>query len=128
METCCSCCTCVSRDAPRSRQIYNMLDNIEQYKRQQLDKLRENYAVQVSVDFNAPLFLASSVYTKVACLQVHRIKENCTQQMDWIQNSYSTQASHLRNIRDIGSNHLSSMKDNYYDQVRLQKIFVSKSL
>lgn len=25
-----------------------MLDNIEQYKRQQLDKLRENYAVQVS--------------------------------------------------------------------------------
>ncbi|XP_013195614.2 leucine-rich repeat and immunoglobulin-like domain-containing nogo receptor-interacting protein 3 [Amyelois transitella] len=95
METCCSCCTCVSRDAPRSRQIYSMLDNIEQYKRQQLEKLRENYAIQV-----------------------HRIKENCTQQMDWIQNSYSTQATHLRNIRDIGSNHLSSMKDNYYDQVK----------
>lgn len=38
--------------------------------------------------------------------------------MDWIQNSYSTQASHLRNIRDIGTNHLTSMKDNYYDQVR----------
>lgn len=51
------------------------------------------------------------------CFQVHRIKENCTQQMDWIQNSYSTQASHLRNIRDIGTNHLTSMKDNYYDQV-----------
>lgn len=52
-------------------------------------------------------------------LQVHRIKENCTQQMDWIQGSYSTQASHLRNIRDIGSNHLSSMKDNYCDQVSI---------
>ncbi|KAG6442895.1 hypothetical protein O3G_MSEX002565 [Manduca sexta] len=95
METCCSCCTCVSRDAPRTRQIYSMLDNIEQYKRQQLEKLRENYAVQV-----------------------HRIKENCTQQMEWIQNSYSTQANHLRNIRDIGTNHLTAMKDQYYDQVK----------
>ncbi|CAG9782415.1 unnamed protein product [Diatraea saccharalis] len=95
METCCSCCTCVSRDAPRTRQIYSMLDNIEQYKRQQLDKLRENYAVQV-----------------------HRIKDNCTQQMEWIQNSYSSQASHLRNIRDIGTNHLTAMKDQYYDQVK----------
>lgn len=47
METCCSCCMCVRRDAPRSRQIISMLDNIEQYKRMQLDKLRENYAVQV---------------------------------------------------------------------------------
>lgn len=95
METCCSCCTCVNRDAPRTRQIYSMLDNIEQYKRQQLEKLRENYAIQV-----------------------HRIKENCTQQMEWIQSSYSTQASHLRNIRDIGSNHLSAMRDQYYDQVK----------
>lgn len=49
--------------------------------------------------------------------QVHRIKENCTQQMDWIQNSYSSQATHLRNIRDIGTNHLTAMKDQYYDQV-----------
>nr|XP_026498266.1 leucine-rich repeat neuronal protein 1 isoform X1 [Vanessa tameamea]XP_026498267.1 leucine-rich repeat neuronal protein 1 isoform X1 [Vanessa tameamea] len=93
LETCCSCCTCVSRDAPRTRQIYCMLDNIEQYKRLQLEKLRENYAVQV-----------------------HRIKENCTQQMEWIQSSYSSQAAHLRNIRDIGTNHLTAMKDQYYDQ------------
>ncbi|XP_045504933.1 leucine-rich repeat and immunoglobulin-like domain-containing nogo receptor-interacting protein 3 [Colias croceus] len=95
LETCCSCCTCVNRDAPRTRQIYSMLDNIEQYKRLQLEKLRENYAVQV-----------------------HRIKENCTQQMEWIQTSYSSQAAHLRNIRDIGTNHLSAMRDQYYDQVK----------
>lgn len=37
--------------------------------------------------------------------------------MEWIQNSYSSQASHLRNIRDIGTNHLTAMKDQYYDQV-----------
>ncbi|KPJ12130.1 Leucine-rich repeat and immunoglobulin-like domain-containing nogo receptor-interacting protein 2 [Papilio machaon] len=105
LETCCSCCACVSRDAPRSRQIYNMLDNIEQYKRQQLEKLRENYAVQV-----------------------HRIKENCTQQMEWIQNSYSSQATHLRNIRDIGTNHLTSMKDQYYDQVKRVREYSTSQL
>ncbi|GBP48004.1 Leucine-rich repeat and immunoglobulin-like domain-containing nogo receptor-interacting protein 2 [Eumeta japonica] len=105
METCCSCCTCINRNAPRTRQIYGMLDNIEQYKRQQLEKLRENYAVQV-----------------------HRIKENCSQQMEWIQNSYSTQATHLKNIRDIGSNHLSSMRDQYYDQVKRVKDYSTSQL
>ncbi|XP_028036954.1 immunoglobulin domain and leucine-rich repeat-containing protein 2-like [Bombyx mandarina] len=105
METCCSCCGCVRRDAPRSRQIYSMLDNIEQYKRQQLEKLRENYAVQV-----------------------HRIKENCTQQMEWIQNSYSSQASHLRNIRDIGTNHLTAMRDQYYDQVKRVREYSTSQL
>ncbi|XP_050355461.1 leucine-rich repeat and immunoglobulin-like domain-containing nogo receptor-interacting protein 3 [Nymphalis io] len=105
LETCCSCCTCVSRDAPRTRQIYCMLDNIEQYKRLQLEKLRENYAVQV-----------------------HRIKENCTQQMEWIQSSYSSQAAHLRNIRDIGTNHLTAMKDQYYDQVKRVREYSTSQL
>ncbi|CAH2055954.1 unnamed protein product, partial [Iphiclides podalirius] len=105
LETCCSCCACVNRDKPKNRQIYNMLDNIEQYKRQQLEKLRENYAVQV-----------------------HRIKENCTQQMEWIQNSYSTQATHLRNIRDIGTNHLTAMKDQYYDQVKRVREYSTSQL
>ncbi|XP_028167499.1 leucine-rich repeat and immunoglobulin-like domain-containing nogo receptor-interacting protein 3 [Ostrinia furnacalis] len=105
LETCCSCCACVTHDAPRSRQIYSMLDNIEQYKKQQLEKLRENYAVQV-----------------------HRIKENCTQQMEWIQSSYSTQASHLRNIRDIGTNHLTAMKDQYYDQVKRVREYSTSQL
>lgn len=104
METCCSCCTCIGT-TQRTRQIHGMLENIEQYKRQQLEKLKENYAGQV-----------------------HRIKENCTQQMEWIQNSYSTQASHLRNIRDIGSNHLSSMRDQYYDQVKRVREYSTSQL
>lgn len=33
--------------SPRARQIYAMLDNIEQYKSQQLERLRENYTQQV---------------------------------------------------------------------------------
>lgn len=44
-----NCCSFCKRDrvSPRARQIYAMLDNIEQYKSQQLEKLRENYTLQV---------------------------------------------------------------------------------
>ncbi|XP_065358009.1 uncharacterized protein LOC135952133 isoform X2 [Calliphora vicina] len=89
------CCASRSKRSPRSKQIYAMLDSIETYKSQQLEKLRENYAQQV-----------------------HRIRENCTQQVEWIQSSYTSQAKHLKEFRDIGSNHLTSLKDQYYDQVK----------
>lgn len=65
METCCSCCTCVKRDAPRTRQVYNMLDNIEQYKRQQLEKLRENYAVQASIVLGFMVVVYVYVYSNI---------------------------------------------------------------
>ncbi|XP_055632247.1 uncharacterized protein LOC129772801 [Toxorhynchites rutilus septentrionalis] len=92
---CCSYCYRGDKSSSKARQIYAMLDNIEHYKSQQLERLRENYTQQV-----------------------HRIKENCTQQVEWIQSSYSTQAKHLREIRDIGTHHLTTLKDQYYDQVR----------
>ena len=54
-----------------------------------------------------------------ACVcQVHRIKDNCAQQVEWIQTSYQGQVKHLRDIRDYGTNHLSALRDQYYDQVR----------
>lgn len=37
--------------SPRGKQIYSMLDSIEHYKSQQLEKLRENYTQQVSEKF-----------------------------------------------------------------------------
>jgi hypothetical protein len=42
-------CSFCKRDrvSPRARQIYAMLDNIEQYKSQQLERLRDNYTQQV---------------------------------------------------------------------------------
>lgn len=42
-------CSFCKRDkvSPRARQIYAMLDNIERYKSQQLEKLRDNYTQQV---------------------------------------------------------------------------------
>ncbi|XP_073825374.1 uncharacterized protein [Musca autumnalis] len=90
-----TCCAKRNKKSPRARQIYAMLDSIEHYKSQQLERLRENYAQQV-----------------------HRIRENCTQQVEWIQNSYSSQAKHLKEFRDMGSNHLTALKDQYYDQVK----------
>nr|XP_023014244.1 uncharacterized protein LOC111504011 [Leptinotarsa decemlineata] len=90
-------CSFCKRDrvSPRARQIYAMLDNVEQYKSQQLERLRENYTQQV-----------------------HRIKDNCAQQMDWIQNSYQSQAKHLKDFRDIGTAHLSTLRGQYCDQVK----------
>lgn len=94
LNHCCSFCK-RDRTSPRARQIYDMLDNIEQYKSQQLEKLRENYTQQVN-----------------------RIKENCNQQVEWIQGSYQTQAKHFRELREYGTQHLVTLRDQYYDQVR----------
>lgn len=52
-------------------------------------------------------------------IKVHRIRENCAQQVEWIQSSYTTQAKHLKEFRDLGSSHLTALKDQYYDQVNL---------
>uniref|UniRef100_A0A1Q3FU65 Ig-like domain-containing protein n=2 Tax=Culex tarsalis TaxID=7177 RepID=A0A1Q3FU65_CULTA len=94
-QNCCSYCYRSDKSSSKARQIYAMLDNIEHYKSQQLERLRENYTQQV-----------------------HRIKENCQLQVEWIQGSYSTQSKHLREIRDIGTHHLTTLRDQYYDQVR----------
>lgn len=95
-KVCDNCCTCCMREkSPRAKQIYSMLDSIEHYKSQQLEKLRENYTQQV-----------------------HRIKENCAQQVEWIQSSYSNQSKNLKDIRDIGTSHITSLKDQYCDQLK----------
>ncbi|XP_037918004.1 immunoglobulin domain and leucine-rich repeat-containing protein 2 isoform X3 [Hermetia illucens] len=93
-NTCCSCCS-TEKSSPRGRQIYAMLDSIEHYKSQQLERLRENYTQQVN-----------------------RIRENCTQQVEWIQSSYNSQAKYLKEIRNIGTHHITSLRDQYYDQVK----------
>ncbi|XP_044002741.1 leucine-rich repeat and immunoglobulin-like domain-containing nogo receptor-interacting protein 3 isoform X1 [Aphidius gifuensis] len=93
---CCNwCCCCHYGKTPRAKQIYQMLDNIEQYKSLQLERLRENYTQQV-----------------------HRIKDNCTQQVEWIRDSYEGQMRHIRDIRDYGTSHLTTLRDQYNDQVK----------
>lgn len=100
-------CSFCKRDkvSPRARQIYAMLDNIERYKSQQLEKLRENYTQQVN-----------------------RIKDNCAQQMEWIQTSYQSQTKHLKDFRDIGSQHISSLRGQYCDQVRKVRDYSTNQL
>ncbi|XP_055295916.1 uncharacterized protein LOC129565272 isoform X2 [Sitodiplosis mosellana] len=91
-KICMNCCICCLRKKQPKKHILQMLDSIEHYKSQQLERLRENYAQQV-----------------------HRIKENCAQQVEWIQGSYTNQTKHLR---DLGTHHITAMKDQYCDQLR----------
>lgn len=53
-----NCCACCLREKPRAKQIFQMLDSIEHYKSQQLERLRENYTQQVmsnqAIDFHGP--------------------------------------------------------------------------
>ncbi|KAL1110437.1 hypothetical protein AAG570_007968 [Ranatra chinensis] len=92
-------------DSPRVKQFYQILDNIEHYKTQQLEKLRENYT-----------------------LQVHKIKDNCSQQIEWIRDSYHSQVQNLKDIRDYGTSQLSSMRDQYNDQVKRVKEYSTGQL
>ncbi|XP_071559969.1 uncharacterized protein [Temnothorax nylanderi] len=100
----CLCCRRVGV-TPRAKQIYQMLDNIEQYKSQQLERLRENYTQQV-----------------------HRIKDNCVQQVEWIRDSYEGQIQHIRDIRDYGTTHLTALRDQYYDQVKRVRDYSTSQL
>lgn len=136
-----NCCACCLRKKPRAKQILQMLDSIEHYKSQQLERLRENYAQQVSqsrpilkqnkinvISFLRSLSSEEKVFGIVSGLpgvfklfslnfrvfQVNRIKENCAQQVDWIQGSYNNQTKHLR---DLGTQHITALKDQYCDQV-----------
>lgn len=56
--------------------------------------------------------------------KVSRIKENCAQQVDWIQSSYNNQSKHLR---DLGTQHITTLKDQYCDQVRIDTINIFSS-
>lgn len=125
-QNCCSYCYKNDKTSSKARQIYAMLDNIEHYKSQQLERLRDNYTQQVRADVWLELhefwFYVCQLFNALLSIrfwQVHRIKDNCAQQVDWIQGSYSTQAKHLREIRDIGTHHLTTLRDQYYDQVSI---------
>nr|XP_014280427.1 immunoglobulin domain and leucine-rich repeat-containing protein 2 [Halyomorpha halys] len=101
----CGCCTGSHSESPNRKQLIQILESIEQYKTQQLEKLRENYT-----------------------LQVHKIKDNCQQQVEWICDSYQGQVKNLKDIRDYGTSHLSSMKEQYYEQVKRVKEYSNGQL
>lgn len=88
------CCCCRDRVSRKARQVRKLLESVEAYKTQQLDRLRENYNVQVV-----------------------SIKESCYQQMERIRESYSCQGKNLRDLRDYSTHGLTSLRDQYLDQV-----------
>lgn len=92
------CCCCRDRLSPKARQIRKLLESVESYKTQQLDRLRENYNAQVVT-----------------------IKDSCYQQMERIRESYGGQAKHLKDLREYSTQGLTSglttVKDQYLDQV-----------
>lgn len=89
-------CMCRSGNAsPRSQQIKKILESMEHYKRQQLDRLRGNYN-----------------------MQVQKIKDNCMQQMERLRESYSSQAETLRDFREYGTLQIDRIRENYYSQVQ----------
>lgn len=51
-------------------------------------------------------------------VQVQRIRENCVQQMERIQQGYSGQVKYLRGVRVYGTQQLSTIREQYNDQVR----------
>ncbi|GFS65528.1 leucine-rich repeat and immunoglobulin-like domain-containing nogo receptor-interacting protein 1 [Trichonephila inaurata madagascariensis] len=68
---------------------------MEHYKKQQLDRLRDNYNGQVQ-----------------------KIKDNCMLQMERLRESYSSQAERLRDIKEYGTLQIDRIRENYYFQVQ----------
>jgi len=88
-------CCCDGYVSPKTRQIRKILESVEQYRAQQLDRLRDNYTSQVQ-----------------------RIRDNCAQQMDRIRDSYSSQSERFKDIREYSSLQITTICDQYSDQVK----------
>ncbi|XP_022711045.1 slit homolog 3 protein-like isoform X2 [Varroa jacobsoni] len=86
-------CPCDADGPIRRQNIVKILEQIEGYRRQNLERLRENYNWQVA-----------------------RIKENCILQMDRVKDSYI--AEQTGKIRNYGSSQIGAIKDNYLGQVQ----------
>ncbi|XP_055371026.1 leucine-rich repeat neuronal protein 3 isoform X2 [Condylostylus longicornis] len=92
-------------ELPKGKQVYSLLDNIEHYKSQQLEKLKENYKQQVC-----------------------KIRENCNQQVEWIHSQYNTQTKNIKEIKNIGQHHLVFIRGQYYDQIKRVREYTTGQL
>ncbi|KAA0200304.1 hypothetical protein HAZT_HAZT007297, partial [Hyalella azteca] len=87
------CCCCRDRLSSRAMQVKKLLESIESYKSQQLERLRDNYNSQVVT-----------------------IKESCYQQMERLSESYTTQCKNLQSIKDYSAQQLTTARDQYVEQ------------
>lgn len=92
---CCICCGCChDRIAPKTKKLRKVVDSIESYRSQQLDKLTDSYS-----------------------LQSEKIRENCTFQMEKVRENYSKQTKAAKDMRTYGSVQCTLVRDQYFDQI-----------
>lgn len=92
---CCLCCACCKNQLPpKTKQLTEVVDSIETYRIQQLEKLRENYHQQSQ-----------------------RIRENCALQMERVRENYNNQVKSVKEVKNYGSTQCQNVKDNYYEQI-----------
>lgn len=101
----CCCCTRCGALPPKARRFKAVFEGVEQYKTQQLDRLRDNYQQQMQ-----------------------KVKDNGAQQMEWLRDSYSSQVEKLRDLRDYGTHQLDRIRDQYYDQVRRVRDYTASQM
>jgi len=102
---CCYCCSCChSEPPPKIKRLTAVVDSIEQYRIGQLEKLRENYA-----------------------LQSQRIRDNYTLQLERLRENYSHQSraentENVNRVREYSNMQLAKLHENYiFQRQRLRK-------
>jgi len=89
---CCYCCACCHSDPPpKTKRLAAVVDSIETYRIQQLEKLRENYTQQSQ-----------------------RIRDNYTMQLQNLRENYTSQTKGMRNYSAEGYNNI---KEQYCDNI-----------
>jgi len=89
---CCYCCACCHSDPPpKTKRLTAVVDSIETYRIQQLEKLRENYTQQSQ-----------------------RIRDNYTMQLEKLRDNYTSQT---KGVRNYSTESYSTVKDQYCDNI-----------
>jgi len=96
---CCSCCC--GGQAPRTRKLTTMVESIEAYRIQQLEKLRENYQNNSQ-----------------------RIRDNYSMQVEKMREHYSSS----RGASQVASESYQTVKDQYWDQVTKMREYSNAQL
>lgn len=111
---CLFCCCCKDQLPPKAKRLKSALESIEAYRGQQLKKLGENYAQQVRMlkNFMDPQF------SLLLLFQSDWIRQNCAVQMERVRENYNWQVQNLRDIRHYGSNQVTAVRDQYFEQVK----------
>ena len=112
---CLFCCCCKDQLPPKAKQLKSALESIETYRAQQLEKLRDNYAQQVN--HRKTFYLVHDFMYFFFLFQSEWIRQNCAVQMERVRENYNFQVQNIRDFRQYGSSQVTSVRDQYYEQV-----------